>query len=103
MRVFAIAFAIFLAPAFIDAAFSQDRTFGDFNCTDDCSGHAAGYKWAETHDINDEADCPYGNSQSFHEGCIARTRDAGRGAEEDDDGNMVGMPIDRPDADDDDR
>ena len=103
MRGCALFFAIVLifAPAY--KANSQNRTFGDFDCADDCSGHAAGYKWAEKHEIEDEADCPYGNSQSFHEGCVARTRDAGRGAEEDDDGNMVGMPVDRSDTDDDDK
>ena len=102
MWIFALAFAIFLVFSFSSTAISQDRTFGDFDCTDDCSGHSAGYNWAERHNIDDEADCPYGNSQSFHEGCIARTRDPGRGADQDDDGNVVGMPTDRPDVDDED-
>lgn len=37
-------------------------------CTVDCSGHQAGYDWAETKDITDPDDC-VGNSQSFIEGC----------------------------------
>ena len=37
-------------------------------CTVDCSGHEAGYQWAEDHDITDPEDCG-GNSQSFIEGC----------------------------------
>lgn len=37
-------------------------------CTDDCSGHEAGYAWAEENDISDPSDCD-GNSDSFIEGC----------------------------------
>jgi hypothetical protein len=46
---------------------------GDFKgypCTEDCSGHEAGYEWAERKDIDEESDCS-GNSQSFIEGCQA--------------------------------
>lgn len=39
------------------------------NCTDDCSGHKAGYEWAEENSISNESDCN-GNSDSFNEGCI---------------------------------
>src|SRR6266566_5573379 len=81
---------ITLALALTAPAVAQYRTFGGFDCTVDCSGHSAGYKWAEKKDITDEADCPYGNSQSFHEGCIAYTQDEARVANEDDDGRMVG-------------
>ena len=42
--------------------------FGGFECTGDCSGHEAGYKWAEDNDIDDVDDC-HGRSQSFIEGC----------------------------------
>jgi hypothetical protein len=45
-----------------------------FNCTVDCSGHEAGYRWAEQHSIDDEDYCPDGDSESFHEGCIAYVR-----------------------------
>jgi hypothetical protein len=44
--------------------------FHGYRCTDDCSGHEAGYRWAEDHDIHDPDDCG-GNSQSFIEGCRA--------------------------------
>lgn len=37
-------------------------------CTVDCSGHEAGYEWAEEKGISDPYDCD-GNSQSFIEGC----------------------------------
>lgn len=43
--------------------------FGNYECTVDCSGHQAGYDWAEDNAIDDEDDCT-GNSQSFIEGCI---------------------------------
>lgn len=40
----------------------------DTPCTDDCSGHDAGYRWAEANGIETPDDCS-GNSQSFIEGC----------------------------------
>lgn len=100
---FAIALAMVSSLFFAQAGHAQDRTFGDFDCTEDCSGHAAGYRWAKKHSIEDEFDCPQGNSQSFHEGCIAYTRGSSRGADDDDDGNMSGGPVKHPmDSDDDD-
>lgn len=39
-----------------------------YDCTEDCSGHEAGYEWAEENDIDDVDDCS-GNSNSFIEGC----------------------------------
>ena len=47
----------------------QDHTFGKYKCTSNCSGHKAGYNWAEKKNINDPSDCS-GNSQSFIEGCM---------------------------------
>lgn len=37
-------------------------------CTQDCSGHEAGYYWAADNDISDPNDCT-GDSQTFVEGC----------------------------------
>lgn len=48
--------------------------FHGYECTVDCSGHEAGYDWAERHDIDDEDDCG-GNSESFIEGCKAYVHD----------------------------
>lgn len=42
----------------------------DYECTEDCSGHEAGYEWAAENDITDPDDCG-GKSQSFMEGCEA--------------------------------
>jgi hypothetical protein len=44
--------------------------FGDEGCTVDCSGHEAGYAWAEDKGITDPDDCG-GKSWSFIEGCRA--------------------------------
>ncbi|MHA3737654.1 hypothetical protein ACXR0M_18550 [Pseudomonas sp. Eth.TT006] len=43
-------------------------TFDDYECTDDCSGHQAGYDWAEEKGIDDENFCST-PSESFNEGC----------------------------------
>jgi len=43
-------------------------TFDGYECTADCSGHQAGYDWAEQNDIDDEDACDT-PSQSFNEGC----------------------------------
>lgn len=49
--------------------------FGGYDCTSDCSGHEAGYKWAEDHGISVGDDCDAAgqrsNSPSFAEGCRA--------------------------------
>ena len=49
------------------------QTFAGYQCTDDCSGHEAGYDWAETRDIENEDTCDSleTNSESFKEGCKA--------------------------------
>lgn len=49
-------------------ALDTGRYSGDDECTQDCSGHAAGRQWAEDHDITDPDDCG-GKSWSFNEGC----------------------------------
>lgn len=43
-------------------------SFNGYPCTSDCSGHEAGYNWAEENGISDADDCG-GNSESFIEGC----------------------------------
>lgn len=64
------------------------QTFGGYECTEDCSGHKAGYEWAEENDISDSSDCN-GNSTSFDEGCQAYVEDPNRGSETDDEGNYL--------------
>lgn len=45
-------------------------TFKGYECEGDCSGHEAGYEWAEDKGITNPDDCG-GNSYSFIEGCRA--------------------------------
>lgn len=51
-------------------------------CTQDCSGHEAGYQWAENHDITDPDDCG-GDSESFIEGCQSYANEHSSGASQD--------------------
>jgi hypothetical protein len=79
---------------------TPDRTYAGFNCTVDCSGHEAGYRWAERNSIDDEDYCPDGDSESFHEGCIAYVEGESQAANGS--GIRAGMPmITDPDDDDD--
>jgi hypothetical protein len=54
---------------------TSPKQFAGYDCTVDCSGHEAGYTWAEEHDITDGDDCDtageHSNSPSFAEGCHA--------------------------------
>jgi hypothetical protein len=45
--------SVFWAVVFV-ATGTPTRTFGGYECTDNCSGHKAGYKWAEAKGITDE-------------------------------------------------
>ncbi len=55
---------------YVQENYSGYDTFYGYDCTEDCSGHEAGYAWAEENGIYDEYDCD-GNSNSFNEGCTA--------------------------------
>jgi hypothetical protein len=63
------------SPCLLQSAKAQE-TFNGYPCTVDCSGHQAGYDWAEQNGITDPSDCG-GNSQSFIEGCEAFTEENG--------------------------
>ena len=49
-------------------------SFNGYPCTDDCSGHNAGYQWAEENSISTPDDCD-GKSDSFNEGCFSYLND----------------------------
>jgi hypothetical protein len=74
-----------LAPQ-TESSNKADRTFAGYDCSDDCSGHEAGYKWAEEKDIQDDADCEaageHSNSPSFEEGCKAYVNGEGESESE---------------------
>ena len=63
MRIFLTGLLLSLASA-AGAQYS-----GAYGCTQDCSGHEAGYEWAERNGIDDADDCR-GKSRSFIEGCM---------------------------------
>ena len=44
-------------------------------CTDDCSGHIAGYSWAVERGVTNSAACEDARSYSFYEGCKAGAED----------------------------
>ena len=59
-----------VGPAPVAPVATHSRMFSGYRCTSDCSGHEAGWQWAENQGIEDPDDCG-GRSQSFIEGCIA--------------------------------
>jgi len=68
------------------------RTFGGYDCTDDCVSHAAGYLWAEEREIENIDHCPENRSEAFYEGCLTYVDDPERGADFDDDGRAIVVP-----------
>jgi hypothetical protein len=65
------------------ATLDPPLSFHGYDCTVDCSGHEAGYKWAEDHDIDDADDCG-GNSESFIEGCRSYAEEQEQKSDDDD-------------------
>ncbi|MDL5595673.1 hypothetical protein PGC34_07120 [Pseudomonas kribbensis] len=61
-------------------------TFDGYECTDDCSGHQAGYDWAEQKGIDDENSCST-PSISFNEGCQSFVEGGAGVISTDDDGD----------------
>jgi hypothetical protein len=52
---------------------AQAPTFGGYACADNCSGHAAGYRWAEQYRITDMDECRAGLS-FFTRGVLSTLR-----------------------------
>ena len=61
---YAVAFLVSMLGGTIASA----DTFDGYECTEDCSGHQAGYDWAVENEIDDVDSCET-ESQSFNEGC----------------------------------
>lgn len=59
---------------YVKENYAGRNSFNGYECTEDCSGHEAGYQWAEDNGIYDENDCG-GNSNSFIEGCVSYVED----------------------------
>jgi hypothetical protein len=58
-----------------DALDGSHGEFAEQGCTEDCSGHEAGYAWAEEQGITEPDNCG-GKSWSFIEGCKAYAEQA---------------------------
>ena len=93
--------AIFVISTCVYTAHTQDRSAAGLNCTVDCSGYDAGYKWAKERDIDDEDYCPDGD-KFFYEGCIAYVGSSSGAANDADNGVGVPSPPSPDDNDDDD-
>jgi hypothetical protein len=62
--------AVLLLGTLVLSSGAMAQTFNGYPCTQDCSGHEAGYEWAQRKGITSSTNCG-GNSQSFVEGCRA--------------------------------
>jgi hypothetical protein len=78
--------------AFILPAAAQNPHFAGFTCMRDCTGHAAGYRWAEREAIARDDQCR-GLSIPVLEGCRAYVKNPRRGAANDDEGRPI---VERP-------
>jgi hypothetical protein len=92
--------AVLAVSARIYTAYTQDRVIAGLNCTVDCSGYDAGYKWAKQHDIDDDDYCPDSN-KSFYEGCADYVDDSSGVANETDNGIGTSPPLSNDDDNDD--
>ena len=68
-------YAVALLVSMVGGTAASAETFGGNECTDDCSGHQAGYDWAEQNEVDDEDACDT-PSQSFNEGCQSYVDDS---------------------------
>ena len=59
-----------LAAMLLPVSHRSGRHFCEYHCTKDCSGHEAGYRWAQRKSLASRQQCG-GKSQSFIEGCFA--------------------------------
>ena len=76
-------YAITLLVSMLGSTTASADTFDGYECTDDCSGHQAGYDWAVENEIDDVDSCGT-ESQSFNEGCQSAV-DGGSGVINSDD------------------
>ena len=75
-----LAASLFLLGFAVDGR--AQGAFDGYHCTEDCSGHQAGYDWAEVNGIAEPSDCG-GNSQSFIQGCQSYAEENAGSSDED--------------------
>lgn len=86
-QIWQVTSAVAFAFTFVFPAASQ--TYEGNDCTEDCSGHRAGYEWAAENGVTSQYDCA-GNSQSFAEGCASYVENQDRSdTSVDDEGNEI--------------
>ncbi len=90
-----IALLIFAVPAPV-AAQDAPGTYKGHACTKDCSGHKAGYAWAEKKGITSRDQCG-GKSRSFIEGCQSWVEEQEGGAQPTDDEREPDFEVDAVD------
>lgn len=61
-------FAMTLLVSVLGSTTATAATFDGYQCKGDCSGHQAGYDWAEQNGIDDRSSCNT-PSASFNQGC----------------------------------
>jgi hypothetical protein len=63
---------------------TYEQTYGNRDCTLDCSGHEKGFEWARDNNVNSESECSsHGDTDgSFAEGCKAYVRADARAEDE---------------------
>jgi hypothetical protein len=79
MRFIALAALLFATP-------SWAQEFRGYPCTQDCSGHRAGYEWAQRKGLTSADQCG-GKSNSFIEGCRSAFEDQDDGDDDSDSWN----------------
>ncbi|HPD74384.1 MAG TPA: hypothetical protein PLX95_03875 [bacterium] len=74
-------FLLILLPSLLTACtsytpntYEESSGYKEYGCTQDCSGHNAGWEWAREKGITDPSDCG-GKSESFIEGCRSYAED----------------------------
>ena len=77
-----------LAQQANDPSDQSAKTFGGYDCSDNCADHRAGFDWAAENIVTDEADCGP-NLSSFAEGCKVFAQNPARGSDTDDQGNPI--------------
>ena len=87
-------FATIVIALLVSNGSSLAQTFNGYDCTEDCSGHEAGYDWAARKGVSDVSGCG-GNSNSFIEGCRAFVEEnESADVDSEDDGDL--RPVSHP-------
>lgn len=76
-------YAVILLVSMQELANADAATFDGNPCLGDCSGHQAGYDWAEQNDVDDESSCST-PSASFNQGCESYVEESAASLSEDD-------------------